>query len=123
MENYNGENTQANYTQQDNAQPNYNQPNYTQPNYNQAPVNNYGSTDLEEPVTMGEWLVSLLLLMIPCVNIVMMFVWAFGNGKKSKQNFFKAYLIYFAISVVLVILLYVFVFAAVIGMTNTSVYY
>ena len=50
------------------------------------------STD--EIVSVKEWLVSMLILLIPIVGIVMMFVWAFGGGvKKSKSNFFKAQLI------------------------------
>jgi len=45
----------------------------------------------EEVVSYKEWLLTLLILMIPLVNIVMMFVWAFGDGsKKSKSNYFKA---------------------------------
>ncbi len=58
--------------------------------------------EMEVPVKMGEWLVSLLLMLVPCVNIVLMFVWAFSDKeKKSKSNFFKAYLIYTAIQIVL----------------------
>ncbi|WP_342758562.1 hypothetical protein [Kineothrix sedimenti] len=51
--------------------------------------------ELEEPMSVGEWLVSLLLAMfVPCVGIVLVFVWAFSKTeKKSKSNFFKAYLI------------------------------
>lgn len=51
--------------------------------------------EMEEPVSVGEWIVSLLLVMfVPCVNIVLMFVWAFSKKeKKSKSNFFKAQLI------------------------------
>lgn len=68
----------------------------------------------EEPVTVGEWVVSFLLLMIPCVNIVLMFVWAFGSSeKKSKSNFFKAYLIIWAICVVLSIIIGIIFGAAV----------
>ncbi len=60
------------------------------------------------PVKMGEWLVSLLLMLIPCVNIVLMFVWAFSDKeKKSKSNFFKAFLIYNAIQVVLGIIWFI----------------
>lgn len=56
--------------------------------------------DLEEPVTMGEWLITMLLMCIPCVNIVLMFVWAFGSStKKSKSNYFKASLICSAIGI------------------------
>ncbi|MCI8947841.1 MAG: hypothetical protein HFI91_12435 [Lachnospiraceae bacterium] len=60
----------------------------------------------EEPVSMGEWLVSMLLMCIPCVNIILMFVWAFGSSaKKSKSNYFKAALIMAGISVVLSIIM------------------
>lgn len=60
---------------------------------------------LEEPVSVKEWLITFLILIIPIVNIVMLFVWAFGDGKKSKQNYFKAYLIWLAIIIVLYILI------------------
>jgi ABC-type Na+ efflux pump permease subunit len=51
------------------------------------------------PVSVGEWLGTLLLLLIPVANIVLMFVWAFGERvNPNKSNFFKAYLIYFAIA-------------------------
>lgn len=66
--------------------------------------------DLEEPMSMGEWLISLLVMLIPCVNIVMMFVWAFSSKeKKSKSNFFKAYLIIFGIMMVFMIVMMVVV--------------
>lgn len=62
--------------------------------------------DWEEPVSMGEWLISMLLMCIPCVNIVLMFVWAFGSSaKKSKSNYFKAALIMAGISIVLSIVM------------------
>ena len=55
---------------------------------------------------MGEWLISMLLMCIPCVNIVLMFVWAFGSSaKKSKSNYFKAALIMAGISIVLSIVM------------------
>ena len=71
----------------------------TQQSYNQSYQAN---TDLEEPVSFGDWMLSTLLMSIPCVNIIMMFVWAFGSGvKKSKSNYFKAMLVWMLIWVVL----------------------
>lgn len=82
--------------------------------FNQEPQNfqtqqpyqqSYQNDNLEEPVSFGEWMVALLLMMIPCVNIIMMFVFAFGKSKKSKSNFFKAYLVWFLIMFVLSIII------------------
>ena len=49
-------------------------------------------------VSVKEWLITNLILMIPLVNIVMMLVWAFSsNTNPNKANYFKASLILFAI--------------------------
>lgn len=96
---------------QDNYQQSYQQQSYqgqpypNQPYPNQAQGYYAPTGDLEEPVSMKEWLITLLIMMIPCVNIVMMFVWAFGNGKKSKSNFFKAELIMLAVIVAIYIVI------------------
>ncbi len=93
---------QQGYTapQSDYIQPDYVQPGYPQQGYVQ-PENN-----LEEPVTLGEWMVSFLLMLIPCVNLILMFVWAFSSSeKKSKSNFFKAALIWYGICIVFSIVL------------------
>lgn len=62
----------------------------------------------EEPVSLGDWIGTLLLLnLVPCVGLIVCIVWAFGKDtKKSKKNFCRAYLIIYAITLVLVIALY-----------------
>ena len=55
---------------------------------------------------MGEWLITLIVLAIPCVNMIMYFVWAFGNGNENRKNFCRAGLIMMAVGIVLTILLY-----------------
>lgn len=88
---------------------NYNYQNYSgnyQPYRNMPP---YGDSqlELEEPVKVGEWVLSMVLMMLPCVNIIMMFVWAFSSTeKKSKSNFFKAALIMYGVVGVLMVLLW-----------------
>ncbi|HAS72701.1 MAG TPA: hypothetical protein DCS67_00985 [Clostridiales bacterium UBA8960] len=53
-------------------------------------------------VTVKEWIITMLILMIPLVNIVMVFVWAFGGGANaSKANYFKAMLIIWLVGIVL----------------------
>lgn len=64
-------------------------------------------------MTMGEWLVTLLVMLVPCVNIIMMFVWAFGNGNENRKNFCKANLIMQVIQAVIIIILYVTIFAGI----------
>ena len=59
------------------------------------------------PVTVGNWLLTTLLMCIPLVNIVLLFVWAFGNNTPiSKSNWAKAALIWALISFVLYVLLF-----------------
>lgn len=55
---------------------------------------------------MGEWLITLIVLAIPCVNVIMYFVWAFGNGNENRKNFCRAGLIVMAIGIVLSLVLY-----------------
>lgn len=80
----------------------------------QAPQN-----ELEEPMTMGEWMITLLIMLIPCANIIMAFVWAFSSKeKKSKSNYFKAYLIFMAILLVLYIILFIVMGASIATMAG-----
>lgn len=97
---YNNDYTGSNYQ-------NYNNYNNYQP-YQQMNPYNDSQLELEEPVKVGEWVLALVLMMIPCVNIIMMFVFAFSKTeKKSKSNFFKAYLIFYAIMLALVFLFWI----------------
>ena len=62
--------------------------------------------DSDEVMSVKEWLITLLILGVPLVNIIMMFVWGFGSSTKpTKANFCKAYLILTAIVIVLYVLL------------------
>jgi heme/copper-type cytochrome/quinol oxidase subunit 2 len=71
---------------------------------------------MEEPMSVGDWLIIMLIMTIPCVSIVMMFIWAFSNSeKKSKSNYFKARLIWALIWIVLSI-----VFTVVLGASVMS---
>lgn len=86
----------------------YSQNPYNQESMNmqiQQPYQSYQNNELEEPVSFGEWMIAILLMMIPCVNIVMIFVFAFGNSKKSKSNYFKAVLVWYLIGIILSIIL------------------
>lgn len=71
--------------------------------------------DQQAPVvSVKEWLLTNLILMIPLVNIVMMLVWAFSsNTNPNKANYFKAALILFAIVMVIYLVLAVVFFGSV----------
>ena len=64
-------------------------------------------------VSVKEWLITNLILMIPMVNLVMIFVWAFSsNTNPNKANYFKAALILFVIYLVLAVAVVIFGSAA-----------
>lgn len=79
------------------------------PSYNGTPSNTPVYT--EEPVSLGTWIGMLLLGFVPCVNLIMLFVWAFSEGKKSRQNWARASLIVTAIGVALYFI-FILVFGA-----------
>ncbi len=46
------------------------------------------------PMTLGDWIITKLVLMIPMVGLVMLFVWAFGDGTHpSKKTFCQSVLV------------------------------
>ena len=108
--NYGQQNSGYNYSQQNqNGSYNYNQNNgYNyQDNYSYNTGNNnqiYEPGQDTSPMTMGDWLLTLLAAMIPCVGIVLYFVWAFSKTTNvNRRNFCRAQLI--MMGVVLVIYL------------------
>jgi len=53
-------------------------------------------------VTLGEWIITFIVLAIPIVNIIMLFVWGFSStANPSKQNFCRATLILYLVCFVL----------------------
>lgn len=58
-------------------------------------------------VGIGDWVLTLIIMIIPLVNFIMLFVWAFGGATNpSKANWAKASLIMILISIVLGIVLF-----------------
>lgn len=58
----------------------------------------------KEVMTMGEWFLTYIILMIPLINIIMLFVWAFGDGNENRKNYCRVQLIFMLIGVVLSVL-------------------
>jgi len=55
-----------------------------------------------ETVSLGDWIVTMILSGIPIVGLIMILVWAFGGGAKpSKKNYARALIIMALIGIVL----------------------
>ncbi len=89
------------------------------PNY----IPNVTPSNLEVPLSVGEWMLTILIMLIPCVNIIMMFVWAFGSGNKGRANYFKASLLWAAIILALNLILGVLFIALGISFLDSLSYY
>ena len=60
----------------------------------------------QDTLSVRDWMIVLLLISIPVVNVVMLFIWALSSeANVTKSNFSKAALMWF---VVIVILWFVF---------------
>lgn len=80
------------------------QPNYNQPPPPPPPFPHYQQQQMAPVISIKEWMLIMLVMIIPIVNIIMMFVWAFSEGNPTKQNYFKASLLWFAIVIGIYIL-------------------
>ena len=59
------------------------------------------------PMSIGDWIITSIILAIPIVGFVMLFVWGFGsNTQPSKANWAKASLIMIGISFLFVVLFF-----------------
>jgi len=58
-------------------------------------VNEHADT---RPMTVGSWMLTLLVLAIPLVNLIMYLVWALsGSGNLNRRNFCRASIYWFLI--------------------------
>ncbi len=70
-------------------------------------------------ISLGEWIITLIVLAIPLVNIVMALVWAFSGGTNpSKQNFCRAILVMY---VVMIVCFFLFGGLAILGGMHSSI--
>ncbi len=50
------------------------------------------------PMSVKDWVLTLIILALPLVNLVMLLVWAFGsNGNINRKNYCLASLLVFAV--------------------------
>lgn len=82
-----------------------NQPRYNPQSYQYNQFNQFEDT---RPLTVEQWLGTILLTAIPVVNIVLLLIWAFdGNTNINKRNYAKAQLIVVLIGIGLSILFFI----------------
>jgi len=85
-----------------------------EPGHYDRPIND------NEVMSVKDWLITLLIMIIPCVNIIMLFVWAFSNnGNENRKSWARAYLIFLAVGIVLYILLMLVAGAAIFAMLGS----
>ncbi len=41
---------------------------------------------MEKQMSVGDWIITYLLLSIPVINIICIFIWAFGGTKKPSRK-------------------------------------
>lgn len=76
--------------------------------------NQYGNDD--SVFSVGQWIVTLIIGMIPCIGIILYIVWGFSsNGNQNRKNFCRAQLLIIAVLFVLYIL-----FAVILGFSAFS---
>ena len=62
------------------------------------------------PLSMGDWILTILASFIPCAGIILYFFWAFNkNGNVNRRNFCRAQLIIMgAILIIYIVFLAIF---------------
>lgn len=117
----NENNQQTNGTQyngnQYNGQTQYNQPNYNQNQYQMPPMYQPPVEDTT-PLSVGQWMLTTLVLALPCVGLIMAFVWGFGDGNVNRKNYCRSWLIWYAIAVVIGIIFYAILLAGLFSLSD-----
>ena len=71
----------------------------------------------ERVMSVTDWLVTLLLMIIPVVNLILLIVWAVSDsGNRNRTNWARAALIMGAIWIVI----YILIFGAIFGIAAAS---
>ena len=89
-----------------------------------APQRQAASENTEVPMTLGDWMLTLLLLYLPIVNIVMLIIWSVDSKTSAtKKHFAWATLIFMGIGIVLSIIFSSIVMAIVASMMGSMYNY
>lgn len=73
-------------------------------NFNNS--SNMVSHQTHEAMSVGQWIVTMIILAIPILNIIMLLIWAFGASTNvNKKNYSRAVLIIGVVGLILGIIL------------------
>jgi ABC-type molybdate transport system permease subunit len=73
----------------------------------------------QKPMSVGDWIITLLLTAIPLVGFILLIVWAFSSDTNpSKQNWAKAYLIFMVVGFIIAALFFSTIMGALIAFSN-----
>jgi cell division protein FtsW (lipid II flippase) len=79
-----------------------------------------GSTPSTEPMSVKDWVITLLITYIPLVGLIMLLVWAFDNTTNlNKKNFAKASLLWMLIGIILTVIIFALFMGAFFSMMDS----
>jgi len=56
-------------------------------------------------ISVGNWMWMIFVTALPCIGLIMIFVWAFTGENESRKNYFRAMLAWFGVAVALIVML------------------
>jgi len=72
-------------------------------------------------IAIADWLITIFILIIPFVNLIMLLVWSFRKStNQNKSNFSKAFLLWFLIFSLLLIILFAISGITIFGLMGDS---
>jgi len=56
-------------------------------------------------ISVGAWMWMMFVTAIPCIGLIMIFIWAFSGENESRKNYYRAILAWFGIFAALFVIL------------------
>ncbi len=76
--------------------------------------------EVETVVSVKKWIITLLIMMVPLVNIICLLMWAFSDTEnKNRSNWAKAQLLMFLFSIALMIFFFMIFGVAMLGLSDS----
>lgn len=61
----------------------------------------------EKPMELGDWILLILMLKIPCIGFLLLLVWALGSGNVNRKRFCQATILVSLLGFMLKVLLFI----------------